>query len=661
MIPELGHFAIALACVIAGAQAVLSIWGAHRNDARLIAAAPALALGQFIAVGFSFLALIWCGVVSDFSVMNVAEYSSALTPLIYKITGTWGNHEGSILLWCLILSLCGAAIAVFGRGLPSALRARVIGVLGAVACGFLLFTLTASNPFNRIWPPPADGQGVNPLLQDPGLAFHPPILYCGYVGFSIAFAFAIASLLEGRVDAAWGRWVRPWTLAAWCFLTCGIALGSWWSYYELGWGGYWFWDPVENASLLPWLTGTALLHSAIVVEKREALKIWSVLLAITTFSLSLSGTFLVRSGLLNSVHAFANDPTRGIFILALLGIVIGGSLLLFAIRAPVLVPAGIFAPISREGALVLNNILLCSIMAVVLVGTMYPPFVQLIFGQQISVGAPFFDSTAIPLAAPVMAAMGLGPVLSWKRAALAPALIRLWWAALAAFILTAITFHGLGGVAAVGFGFALWMLLSPLAELVERSRLFRVPLAASWARLRLLPRASYGAAIGHAGLGVTVAGMVGMTLAVHTIQLVHPGETVKTGGFDWTLISLHDQPGRDYVARVATLRVNDAKSGALVAIMHPARRAFPLQQQTTTDVSIKTNGLRDLYVAMGDERDGGVVLRIHVNPLAPWIWFGALIMAFGGALSLSDRRLRIGAPVRIRRRAAAVSVPAAAE
>ncbi|MBW4024821.1 MAG: heme lyase CcmF/NrfE family subunit [Proteobacteria bacterium] len=661
MIPELGHFAIALACIIAAAQAVLSIWGAHRNDARLIAAAPALALGQFIAVGLAFLALVWSGVVSDFSVMNVAEYSSALTPLIYKITGTWGNHEGSILLWCLILALCGASMAVFGRGLPSALRARVIGVLGAVACGFLLFTLTASDPFNRVWPPPTDGQGVNPLLQDPGLAFHPPMLYCGYVGFSIAFAFAVASLLEGRVDAAWGRWVRPWTLAAWCFLTCGIALGSWWSYYELGWGGYWFWDPVENASLLPWLTGTALLHSAIVVEKREALKIWSVLLAITTFSLSLSGTFLVRSGLLNSVHAFAEDPTRGVFILALLAIVVGGSLLLFAIRAPVLVPAGIFAPISREGALVLNNILLCSIMCVVLVGTMYPPFVQLIFGQQISVGAPFFDSTAIPLAVPVMAAMGLGPVLSWKRAALAPALIRLWWAALAAFVLTAITFHGLGGVAAVGFGFALWMVLSPAAELVERSRLFRVPLGVSWSRLRLLPRSSYGAAIGHAGLGVTVAGMVGMTLAVHTIHRMHPGETVATGGYNWTLLSLHDQQGPNYVARIADLRVTNARTGALVAIMHPGRRAFPLQQQTTTDVSIKTNGLRDLYVAMGDQRNGGVVMRIHVNPLAPWIWFGALIMAFGGALSLSDRRLRIGAPVRLSRRSAGVSVPAAAE
>ncbi|GAB0116792.1 heme lyase CcmF/NrfE family subunit [Acidisoma sp. 7E03] len=661
MIPELGHFAIALACVIAAAQAALSIWGAHRQDARLIAAAPALALGQFIAVGFSFLALIWSGVVSDFSVMNVAEYSSALTPLIYKITGTWGNHEGSILLWCFILALCGAAIAVFGRGLPSALRARVIGVLGAVACGFLLFTLTASNPFNRVWPPPADGQGVNPLLQDPGLAFHPPILYAGYVGFSIAFAFAVASLLEGRVDAAWGRWVRPWTLAAWCFLTAGIALGSWWSYYELGWGGYWFWDPVENASLLPWLTGTALLHSAIVVEKREALKIWSVLLAIITFSLSLSGTFLVRSGLLNSVHAFATDPTRGIFILALLGLVIGGSLLLFALRAPILVPAGLFSPISREGALVLNNILLCSIMAVVLAGTMYPPFVQLLFGQQISVGAPFFNSTAIPLAVPVMAAMGLGPVLSWKRAALAPALIRLWWAVLIAFVLTAITFHGLGGVAAVGFGFALWMVLSAAAELVERSRLFRVPLGVSWSRLRLLPRASYGAAIGHAGLGVTVAGMVGMTLATHTIQLVHPGQTVKSGGYDWTLLSLSDVPGPNFMARVATLQVTDPKTGALIATMHPAKRAFPVQQQTTTDVSIQTNGLRDLYVAMGDERDGGVVLRIHVNPLAPWIWFGAMIMAAGGALSLSDRRLRIGAPVRLRRRAPRADAVVAAE
>lgn len=643
MIPELGHFALALGCVVALAQGLCGLWGPYRSDVRLIAVTPALALAQAIAVLLAFLALVWSGVVSDFSVLNVANYSNATMPLLYRITGTWGNHEGSILLWCLILAFCGGVVAAFGRRLPSAFRARVLGVLGCVAAGFLLFTLLLSDPLRRIWPPPMEGQGINPLLQDPGLAFHPPILYCGYVGFSVAFAFAVASLLEGRVDAAWGRWVRPWTLVAWCFLTAGIALGSWWSYYVLGWGGYWFWDPVENASLLPWLTGTALLHSAIVVEKREALKIWSLLLAIGTFSLSLAGTFMVRSGLLNSVHAFANDPARGVFILALLGLVIGASLLLFAIRAPLLQPAGLFAPLSREGGLVLNNILLCAIMAVVLVGTMYPPFVQLLFGQQISVGAPFFESTAVPLAAPLIAAMGLGPALSWKRAALRPALLRLWWAALAALALVALLFPTHGLRAAIGLGGALWLLLAAIIDLGTR---------AGWrpGRLLHLPRAAFGAALGHAGLGVTLAGIAGMTLALHSISLVRPGETVRLGGYGWTLDSLTHQPGPDYTATVATLTVRDLATGARIAILHPARRRFPLQQQDTTEVAIQTNGLRDLYAAMGDTRDGGVVLRLHVNPLAPWIWLGALIMAAGGALSLSDRRLRIGAPLRLRRK-----------
>jgi len=430
LIPELGHFALALACVLAVAQTILPIWGAYRRDSRLMGTAPALAIGQLIALATSYGALVWSSVVSDFTVLNVAENSHSLKPMLYKITGTWGNHEGSILLWCLILAICGGAVAVFGRNLPSALRARVIGVLGGSSAGFQLFAVTTSNPFVRLWPPPVDGQDMNPLLQDPGLAFHPPILYAGYVGFAIPFAFAIAALLEGRVDAAWGRWVRPWTLASWCLLTGGIALGSWWAYYELGWGGFWFWDPVENASLLPWLTGTALLHSAVVVEKREALKTWTVLLAIATFSLSLSGTFLVRSGILNSVHSFANDPTRGAFILGLLALVIGGSLLLFAFRAPSLTASGIFSPVSREGALVLNNILLCSIAAVVLTGTTYPLFAQLLAGAQISVGAPFFNATVLPLSIPLFLAMSVGPVLSWKRAALAPALMRLWWWAL---------------------------------------------------------------------------------------------------------------------------------------------------------------------------------------------------------------------------------------
>jgi cytochrome c-type biogenesis protein CcmF len=646
LIPELGHFALALACVLALAQAVLPIWGAYRRDPRLMATAPALAIGQLIALATSYGALVWSSVVSDFTVLNVAENSHSLKPMIYKITGTWGNHEGSILLWCLILAICGGAVAAFGRNLPSALRARVIGVLGGSSAGFQLFAVTTSNPFVRLWPPPADGQDMNPLLQDPGLAFHPPILYAGYVGFAIPFAFAIAALLEGRVDAAWGRWVRPWTLASWCLLTGGIALGSWWAYYELGWGGFWFWDPVENASLLPWLTGTALLHSAIVVEKREALKTWTVLLAIATFSLSLSGTFLVRSGILNSVHSFATDPTRGVFILGLLAVVIGGSLLLFAFRAPSLAASGVFAPLSREGALVLNNILLCSIAAVVLTGTTYPLFAQLVAGAQISVGAPFFDATVLPLSIPLFLAMSVGPVLSWKRAALAPALMRLWWAALVALVVGGIAAVGYSRVLpAVAFGASAWLILGAMGEIVERTRLFRVPLAASLARARATKLSVYGAAIAHAGMGVTVAGIAGMALASQTIVALHPGESTHMSGYTWTLEGLHDAPGPNYVSRIATVAV---EHGGDVIRLEPSRRRFLTQDMTTTDAAIRTNLLFDIYVVLGEERDGAAVLRLHFNPLAPWIWLGGLVMAIGGALSLADRRLRVGAPMRAR-------------
>jgi len=645
MIPELGHFALALAVALATAQAVLPLWGAHARDARLMATAPALAIGQLIALAAAFGALAWSSVVSDFSVLNVAQNSQALKPLVYKITGTWGNHEGSILLWCLILAFCGGAVAAFGRSLPSALRARVIGVLGATSAGFLLFALLASNPFLRVWPPPVDGQGMNPLLEDPGLAIHPPILYAGYVGFAIPFAFAVAALLEGRIDASWGRWVRPWALGSWCFLTAGIALGSWWAYYELGWGGFWFWDPVENSSLLPWLTGTALLHSAIVVEKREALKVWTVLLAIGTFSFSLSGTFLVRSGILNSVHAFANDPARGVFILALLALVIGTALALFALRAPVLAPSGLFSPISREGALVLNNILLCSIAVVVLTGTTYPLFAQLLAGAQISVGAPFFNATVLPLAIPLFAAMSIGPVLSWKRASLGPALMRLWWAALAALAVGLIADLGIRrALPALAFAAATWLILGALAEIVERIRLFRLPLSDSLGRLAALPRSVFGGAIAHAGMGVTIAGVAGMSLAVHTIVALHPGESAQLAGYTWTLEDLHEAPGPNYTARVATIQVS--RDGRPVATLTPSRRSYPVQQQTVTDTAIRTNLLFDMYVALGEERDGAAVVRLHINPLAPWIWLGALVMAFGGGLSLADRRLRVGAPAR---------------
>ena len=645
MIPELGHFALALACALALAQTVLPLWGAHRNDARMMAAAPAIAVGQMLALGTAFACLVLASVDDDFSVLNVAENSHTLKPLLYKVTGAWGNHEGSILLWTLILALCGGAVAAFGRNLPSALRARVIGVLGGSSAGFMLFALLASNPFTRISPAPLDGRDMNPLLQDPGLAFHPPILYAGYVGFAVPFAFAVAALLEGRIDAAWGRWVRPWTLASWCLLTGGIALGSWWAYYELGWGGYWFWDPVENASLLPWLTGTALLHSAIVVEKREALKVWTVLLAIGTFSLSLSGTFLVRSGILNSVHSFANDPTRGVFILGLLGLVIGGSLLLFAFRAPVLAPGGLFAPLSREGALVFNNIMLCSIAAVIITGTMWPLIADLVFGHKISVGAPFFNATVLPLSLPLFAAMTIAPTMAWKRAQLGPALLRLWWVALAALVVGLVTSLGAaGGLAAAAFGLAAWLVLGALAELIERVRLFRIPLGDSFARLRGLRLQTFGTALGHAGMGITVAGIAGMSLSTQSVVLLRPGETAESAGYVWKLDGVRDRPGPNYAERVATLTIT--RNGTLVATVEPSRRTFPVQRMTTTEAAIETNGLADIYTVLGEERDGAAVLRLHYNPLAPWIWLGALVMAAGGGLSLLDRRARVGAPAR---------------
>lgn len=644
MIPELGNFALALACCLAAAQAVVLLIGAEAREWRLMAAAPGFAFGQLIAVGTSFLALVWSYVVSDFSVRNVAEFSQSQAPLFYRIAGTWGNHDGSILLWCLVLALSGAAVAAFGANLPAALRARVIGVLGALAAGFLLYTLMESNPFHRIWPAPMEGEGMNALLQDPALAVHPPILYLGYVGFAVPFAFAVAALLEGRVDAAWGRWVRPWALGSWCFLTCGIALGSWWAYYDLGWGGFWFWDPVENSSLLPWITGAALIHSAVVVEKREALKTWTILLALATFSLSLCGTFLVRSGLLNSVHAFATAPNRGLFILALLGLAIVPSLVLFAFRAPRLAPSGVFAPLSREGALVLNNILLCSIAAVVLTGTFYPLFVSLLFDQQLSVGAPFFNHTVLPLVVPLVLAMGIGPALPWKRAQLAPVLERLWWVAVVAAVVGVIVALGWHGLGAVGFAGAVWLVLTSAASIARQIRLFHVPFGESLSRFLGLRLGVLGAALAHAGLGVTIAGIAGMTFASQSVVFMHPGQSVDFAGYHWTLNSLAKKAGPDFFAEVATLSAS--KDGKVVAVLHPSDRTFPVQRTSVTDTAIRTNLVVDLYTALGAVRDGGAEVRLRYDPLAPWIWLGALVMAAGGGLSLVDRRLRVGAPAR---------------
>jgi cytochrome c-type biogenesis protein CcmF len=655
MIPELGHFALALAVALACVQGVIGLFAPTLRDPRAMGAASTLALSQFLAIGASFLALIYAGVVSDFTVENVADFSSAAVPLIYRISGTWGNHDGSMLLWCFILSLCGATVAAFGQNLPASLKSRVLGVLGLVSAGFLLFALTVSDPFARLWPPPLDGVGVNPILQDPGLAFHPPMLYTGYVGFSVAFAFAIAALIEGRIDAAWGRWVRPWALLSWCFLTIGITLGSWWSYYTLGWGGFWFWDPVENAALLPWLTGTALLHCAIVVEKREALKAWTVLLAIATFSLSLTGTFLVRSGILNSVHSFAASPDQGLFILALLAVTIGGSLLLFAIRAPVLAATGIFAPISRESALVLNNIFLCAIAAVVFTGTLYPPFANLLFGIQLSVGAPFFNQTVLPLTTPLILAMAVGPLLPWKRAALTPVLHRLWLAGAVALVVFLVVAANRHIIAALGLAGGAWVVFSALTDLAERVRLFRVPLATSLARFSALSRALLGATLGHIGFGVTVLGIAGMTLATQKVVVLTPGQSAQLGGYTWTLNDIHDAPGPNYSQRVADVTLSE--DGKPFLSLTPSRRFFTAQHVTTNVAAIHTNGFQDIYAVFADEPAGsnGAELRLNRQPMAPEIWFGGLIMAIGGVTSLSDRRLRVGAPSRKKKPAGAVA------
>jgi cytochrome c-type biogenesis protein CcmF len=478
-------------------------------------------------------------------VLNVVQNSHSAKPMLFKITGTWGNHEGSLLLWVLILALCGMAVAAFGRDLPSTLKARVIGILGLVSLGFLLFILKTSNPFERVWPPPADGQGLNPILQDIGLAMHPPLLYLGYVGYAVTFAFAIAALIEGRVDAAWGRWVRPWSLAAWAFLTAGIALGSWWAYYELGWGGYWFWDPVENASLLPWLIGTALLHSAIVVEKREALKTWTVLLAIIAFGMSLLGTFLVRSGVLNSVHAFANDPERGMFILALLMFYMGGAFLLFAWRAQAMAPTGIFAPVSREGAIVLNNLLVCSISAVVFVGTLWPMFADALFGAKVSVGPPFFNLASFPLVVPLLLAMAMGPLMPWKRAQLWPVVQRLWWVAVIALGLffLALLLTGQRVLPAIGFAFAAWVIGAASPTSPTAPRCSAPNLSNAWAAPAAC-RAPPGAPPSPMPASAwSPAGIAGMGLAQERWWPWRPGDTTSMAGYEWRLDGVRDVTG----------------------------------------------------------------------------------------------------------------------
>ena len=658
MIAEIGLYALALALAMALAQSTLPLIGAARRNPLWMAVAEPAAIGQLAFVGVAFAALTYLYVTSDFSVANVAHNSNSAMPVVYKITGTWGNHEGSMVLWVLILALFGVAVALFGSNLPPSLRARVLAVQGMIGTGFLLFILLTSNPFLRLSPVPVDGRELNPLLQDPGLALHPPFLYLGYVGFSMAFSFAIAALIEGRVDPAWARWVRPWTLVAWSALTAGVVLGSWWAYYELGWGGWWFWDPVENASFMPWLVGTALLHSAIVVEKRDSLKTWTILLAILTFALSLIGTFLVRSGVLTSVHAFATDPARGTFILLLLVIAIGGSLALFALRAPMLKATGLFAPISREGSLVLNNLLLITATGTVFLGTLYPLFLDALGSGKVSVGAPYFDATFIPLMIPVIAVMAVGPMMAWKRADLAGVLGRLRIALVFAVVVALGTWYvrSQGPVLALlGIGLAAWLFFGSLVDFAERIRLFRAPLRETLRRAQTLPRGSYGMTLAHIGLAVAVAGMTGASAwKVESIQTLGVGETVAVAGYDLTFEGTQVVQGPNYIADRGLFRVH--RDGEEIATMLPEKRRYAGQGTTTTEAAIRSTGLADLYVVLGDHVEGRRwTTRIYYEPLVSWIWAGALLMVLGGLVSLSDRRHRLGAPLRRLRPAPALA------
>jgi len=655
MIAEFGHYALVLALALALVQASVPMIGARKNDSVLMAVAGPTAIVQFCFVAIAFAALMTCYVRSDFSVVNVFENSHSAKPLMYKLSGVWGNHEGSMLLWVLILSVFGALVALFGANLPARLKANVLAVQSSIAVAFILFILVTSNPFLRIADAPLEGRDLNPILQDPGLAIHPPLLYVGYVGLSISFSFAIAALIDGRIDAAWARWVRPWTLLAWIFLTLGIAMGSYWAYYTLGWGGWWFWDPVENASFMPWLAATALLHSALVMEKRDALKVWTILLAILAFSLSLIGTFLVRSGVLTSVHAFANDPARGVFILAILVLFIGGSLTLFALRAPLLKQGGLFAPVSREGALVLNNLFLVSACATVFIGTLYPLALEALTGEKISVGAPFFNATFAPLFVPLLIAVPFGPLLAWKRGDLLGVAQRLVGAAGIGVITVAVVFAMEGGgpiLVPFAIGLALYVMAGALTEIVERTGLLKVPLATAFARARGLPRSAWGAAFAHFGLGITLLGIIGETQwSLERIAELKPGQTISIRRYDLHFDGVRNRQGPNYRDLAAHFTVR--RHGDVIGVMEPAKRSFPSRGTAITETALMTRGVSQLYLSLGDPNpDGSLAVRLYYKPLVLLIWLGAVVMVVGGGLSLSDRRLRVGAPRPARSKAA---------
>ncbi len=658
MIVEFGHFALVLAFAVAVFQMIVPMIGAHKNwSAWMAVASPAASL-QFALVAISFAALTYAFVTSDFSLNLVVANSHTDKPLLYKISGVWGNHEGSLLLWVLILALFGASAAWFGGNLPPRLRARVLAVQSSVGVAFYAFILFTSNPFLRLELPPFNGQDLNPLLQDPGLAFHPPFLYLGYVGLSMAFSFAVAALIEGRVDAAWARWVRPWTLAAWVFLTIGIGLGSWWAYYELGWGGFWFWDPVENASFMPWLIAAALLHSAIVVEKREALKSWTILLAILAFGFSLIGTFIVRSGIITSVHAFANDPERGMFILMILAVFMGGAFTLYAFRASAMEAKGVFSTVSRESGLVLNNLLLAVSSFVVFIGTIWPLVAEMFWGRTVSVGPPFFNAAFTPFAFAIAVALPIGAVLPWKRAQLGRAMRLMSGVALLTIALLGLfyalgTGRSLAGLITLALG--VWLVAGAAVDLWQRTGQGR-EIAAKFGRLTRLPRADWGKAVAHAGLGITFIGVGALvTYQIEDIRVAQIGEEFDVGAYHLTVRDVREVQGPNYISTMAFVEV--AKDGRIVDVLTPEKRIYPVAGMPTTEAGIDSGFTRDVYVALGDPQlDGGWAVRTWIKPFANWIWGGAIIMALGGALSLTDRRYRVAAGAA--RDRAAVGVPA---
>ena len=667
MIPEIGHFALIVALLVAAIQGSLPMLGAARGNATLMALAKPATRVQFLLVLTAFVCLAYSFAAKDYSVIYVASHSNSSLPLMYRLAAVWGGHEGSLLLWALILTVWTVAVSFFSNHLPDDTRARILSVMGLVSVGFLLFMLTTSNPFERMIPAAMDGRDLNPLLQDPGMVFHPPMLYMGYVGFSVAFAFAIAALLGGRLDAAWARWSRPWTTVAWMFLTLGIALGSWWAYYELGWGGWWFWDPVENASFMPWLIGTALIHSLAVTEKRGSFRSWTVLLAIMAFSLSLLGTFLVRSGVLTSVHAFATDPARGIFILSFLAIVIGASLLLFAWRAPKIGLGGSFALLSRESMLLTNNMLLGVAAASVMLGTLYPLFLDALGLGKISVGPPYFEAVFVPLMAPLVFLMGIGPVARWKQATL-PELSTRLRGALAVSVITAALFPFVMGkwspMVAFGLLLAFWVIAASLEQLAQRLR--NSPEQGLSIRLRTQTRAYYGMLIAHIGVGVFILGVT-LVKGYETDKdlKMRFGDTTDVAGYSFRLVGVREVKGPNYVAAQGTLEVS--KGGVPVALMSPEKRMYTVQRMPMTEAAIDTGLTRDLYVSLGEALNADTwIVQIHYKPFVDWIWGGCLLMALGGLLAASDRRYRLAArkaaeaPQREAPPASRETVPAAA-